>query len=357
MKNGFDTIIIGQGLAGTLLAFELNQNKRDFLIIDNAHKHSSSVVAAGLYNPVVFRKPTLGFNVEKVLPFALKKYQNLEDILGSKFLHQRPYLKFFENFKTINDWEAKAAEPKFYDFIKLPLLKAAIYGVNNDLPYAETKYTGNVDLPVFLKASNTFFKSNEALISDKVEEIKTGSKFKLNLSSGKEVFCNQLILARGFQEKNEPEFSYSTVGATKGDILTISCPNLKCDYILSKGFFILPIGKDLYKVGATYDWEDKTDAISVSAKQELLKRFESLVILPYEVVNHEAGLRPGAKDRRPLIGAHPEHKNLFIFNGLGSKGVLLGPYYANQLASHIFEGTPIDNEVNVNRMKKYYGNT
>jgi len=357
MNTVVNTVIVGQGISGSLLAFELIEKNIDFLIIDNHHLHSSSKVAAGLYNPVVFRKPTLGFNVDNVLPFALEKYGQLERKLNVKFLHQRPYLKFFENFKTINDWEAKAGDPKFNDYINLPLLKHQINGVKNDLPFAQTKFTGNVDLPLFLKNARSYFSKMGALVASKVEEISKGSDFKLVLENGKEVTCEKVILARGYQEKDEPEFSFATVGATKGDILTISCPDLNCDFTLSKGFFIMPIGGGLYKVGATYDWEDKTDNPSESAKQELQKRFESLVSLPYTVVNHEAGLRPGAKDRRPLLGSHPENKNLFLFNGLGSKGVLLGPYYANQLVEHIFEGKILDEEVNIERMKKYYGNT
>ena len=352
-----NTIIIGQGIAGTAVALELFRKGESFVCIDNNLKHASSTVAAGLYNPVVFRKPTLGFNADNVLPFALNRYKELEQLLGSKFLHERPYWKFFENYKTINNWEAKAANEKFRSYIELPLKKGPILGVNNKLPYAQTKFTGNVDIPAFLKASKAFFEKNNQSLTGEVTKIIAGNEIELRLGNGKSMTCSRLILARGHQERNYKEFEHATVGATKGDILTISCPDLKCDFTLSKGFFILPIGADLYKVGATYDWEDKTDNPSESAKKELQKRFESLVSLPYTVVNHEAGLRPGAKDRRPLLGSHPENKNLFLFNGLGSKGVLLGPYYANQLVEHIFEGKILDEEVNVERMKKYYGNT
>ena len=351
-----DTIIIGQGLAGSLIAFELEKKDKDFLVIDNNHKHASSSVAAGLYNPVVFRKPTLGFNIANVLPFALNKYEEIEALLAERFLYKRPYWKFFENFKTINNWEAKAADQKFKEYIKLPLKKEPINGVENELPYAETKFTGNVDLPLFLSKSRDYFELKKCLVNSKLEEVSYGLEIELKLSSQESLKCNRLILARGHQEGNQSEFAYSSVGSTKGDILIIKCPDLKCDYTLSRGFFILPIGNDSYKVGATYDWEDKSYIPSETAKVELAKRFENLVNLPYEIIKHETGLRPGAIDRRPLIGNHAAHKNLFIFNGLGSKGVLLGPYYANQLVNHIFEERPIDNEVNVERMRKYYGN-
>lgn len=352
-----DTIIIGQGIAGSLLAIELIEKGVDFLVLDNHLKHSSSTIAAGLYNPVVFRKPTLGFNVQNVLPFALHRYKELEQKLACSFLHERPYAKFFENYATINNWEATAADEKFRSYIKLPLKKESIEGVKNDLPYAETKYTGNVDLPLFLNAVGTLLKEQKALIQGNVKQIEYNQKITILLSNDDELQCNKLILARGHQERHSKEFAHATVGATKGDVLTIECPGLKSEYILSKGFFVMPIGNDKYKLGATYNWDDKSYEPSEEAKQELMKRFESLVDLPYKVIDHETGLRPGAKDRRPLLGAHPEIDNLYIFNGLGSKGVLLAPLYANQLANHIFEGKPIDKEVNVERMKKYYGNS
>ena len=67
------------------------------------------------------------------------------------------------------------------------------------------------------------------------------------------------------------------------------------------------------------------------------------------MVQHEAGVRPSSNDRRPILGAHPQQKNIYIFNGLGAKGVMLAPYFAQQLGANITAGKAIDKEASVER--------
>ena len=127
---------------------------------------------------------------------------------------------------------------------------------------------------------------------------------------------------------------------------------LVCGVALAVTVFNLPIGNDLYKVGATYDWKDKTNNPTAEGKKELVDKLKELISCDFEIVEHFAGVRPTVKDRRPLVGTHPIHPQLHVLNGLGTRGVMLGPYLANQLFQHIDNGAPLENEINIERCYK-----
>jgi hypothetical protein len=64
----------------------------------------------------------------------------------------------------------------------------------------------------------------------------------------------------------------------------------------------MPIGNHLFKVGATYEWNDLNDLPTEKAKQKLITKINVVVSPPYKIISHEAGLRPSVVDRRPEIG-------------------------------------------------------
>ena len=109
------------------------------------------------------------------------------------------------------------------------------------------------------------------------------------------------------------------------------------------------VGNNIYKVGATYNWKDKTDTPTEEAKEELLKKLQSLLDHPFELIGHQAGVRPTTKDRRPIIGTHPKHQNLHVFNGLGTKGVMIAPYFVDQFCDFLEGKSQLDKEVDLNR--------
>ena len=77
--------------------------------------------------------------------------------------------------------------------------------------------------------------------------------------------------------------------------------------------------------------------------------------VPFEVLSHQAAIRPTVGDRRPLVGAHPLHPHLWVLNGLGTRGVLNAPYCAQMLYQAVFEGKEIPPEMDVARFQKRLG--
>jgi glycine/D-amino acid oxidase-like deaminating enzyme len=67
------------------------------------------------------------------------------------------------------------------------------------------------------------------------------------------------------------------------------------------------------------------------ARMELDQKLMELIIIPYRVTAQDWGFRPTTPDRRPILGSMPDSENVVIFNGLGTKGVSLAPYFSAQL--------------------------
>ena len=86
-------------------------------------------------------------------------------------------------------------------------------------------------------------------------------------------------------------------------------------------------------------------------KDELISLLQKIISVPFEVVQHNASIRPTVQGRRPFIGLHPLQNNVGIFNGLGTKGVMLAPFFANQFAEHLVNGEKLNEEVDVLRYK------
>jgi glycine/D-amino acid oxidase-like deaminating enzyme len=117
--------------------------------------------------------------------------------------------------------------------------------------------------------------------------------------------------------------------------------------MVHRGVFVLPLGNDLFRVGATFKWDDVFAGPTDQARAWLLERLQALVQSPVEVVEHTAGVRPAARDRRPLLGITGAAQA--VFNGLGSRGVLLAPWCAQHLAAHLLDGAVLDPEVDAAR--------
>jgi glycine oxidase len=119
---------------------------------------------------------------------------------------------------------------------------------------------------------------------------------------------------------------------------------------------VIPLGEKKFKLSSTFSWEPLDWKTTESARTSLSNDFKSLFDSPFKVIDQQAALRPTVADRRPYLGEHPEFKNLYIFNGLGSKGVMLAPYFSKHLLEHITEGKPLLNEVDIIRHKKRFLN-
>ena len=85
------------------------------------------------------------------------------------------------------------------------------------------------------------------------------------------------------------------------------------------------------------------------ATDEIKSKLEKILKYPYEIIGQKAGIRPTTQDRRPLIGKHPEIGNAYIFNGLGTKGVSIAPYFSVMFTNWLLGEGTLSSEVDIKR--------
>ena len=168
----------------------------------------------------------------------------------------------------------------------------------------------------------------------------------------KDIQAKHIIFAEGFGIHANPYFKHLPLDGTKGELLIIKAPELNLDVIVNTSVFILPLGNDLFKIGATYNWEDKTNTPTEEGKRELVERIKEIITCDFEIVNHFAGVRPTVKDRKPLVGTYTNHNSIHILNGLGTRGVMLGPAMAKVLFDHIEYQKPLEKAIDIKRFEK-----
>ena len=348
----FDYILVGQGLAGTLLSYRLQKLGKTVLVVDKFREHTSTKVAFGVYNPMVLKRFTACWQIEQ----QIQPLYDFLDEFESEFqvsIHQTTKLwRLFNSVKEQNLWLEKSGKSNLQEYMS-PTFTANPYTlINADLGFGEVKHSGRVILPLLISTYRAYLSSKSCLLNEDFEyselEIKPDIIHYKSYSSAKIVFCE------GHRMTLNPYFNYLPLMRTKGEILTLRIKNLNLSEHIKSSISILPLGNDLYKIGATFNWDEKDEICTETAKLDLLKKLESICNVPVEVVKHEAGLRPTVKDRRALIGTHPIHKNMFVFNGLGTRGLLLAPLFSTQFANHLEQGTPLNPEVNIIRYKEAY---
>ena len=341
-------LIAGQGIAGSLLAWFLIKQGKKVLVVDDGFVQSSSRVAAGIIHPITGRRLVKTWKADTLIPFAFNCYRNVETKLNANFFYDTPLLEIFTSIQHRNDWMTRSAEEDIANYVDRIITGEEIKEpVIAPLGGALIKQSGWLNVNAFIIAIKKFLLENNAYIEGKIKPNELIFDDKMVRWNNYE--AEQLILCDGYSSLTQHFFNHLAFIPAKGEVLTISCNNLQSNYILNQSVYVLPLGANLFKVGSTFNWKDLTTQTTKEASDYLQQLLKKMIDADFEIVNHEAAIRPTTKDRRPFLGFHAQHKQLGIFNGLGTKGVMIAPYYAEQMALHIAEVKELDNEVNVLR--------
>ncbi len=317
MKNANSFIIVGQGLAGTILAHQFLEAEIPFEIWDSPSTHfTSSQAAGGIFNPVTGRKLEQTWLADDLFPYLFDFYPRLEAILGMRFFYPMPLFRPFAN-QEMKSWLVERKDQIDHGFLRW----------DSDGVWVEQ--AGWVDVVTLLRVSRAYFASKGIL----VESEYTGS---------------QAIFCEGFHGQQNPLWTCLPFLPAKGELMEIASNEPSEQFILNKNGFVLPLGSQHFKVGATYGWKEFTNETTPEALEELTKKLVLMGCTQFELVVQKTGIRPATQDRRPFIGFHP-NKQSGIFNGFGSKGVSLAPYFAKQWTSEILGKTSVHSEASIRR--------
>jgi len=258
----------------------------------------------------------------------------------------------FASIEEQNLWFEAADKPKLAKFLSTEIIENENKSIHAPFGLGEVLYTGRIDTKTLVDSYITFLMKGGKLINETFDFDKL--VIHKEYIAYKSLKAKKIVFATGFGLKSNPYFNYLPLTGSKGELLTIKAPELKENYIIKSAVFIIPMGNDSYRVGASYERTDKTNTPTEAAKKELLGRLHSFLNCDYEIVDHVAGIRPTVADRRPLVGIHPEHSNLIVLNGFGSRGVLIAPTVSMQLYNHIEKGEMLPPEIDINRFSKRF---
>ncbi|WP_299099308.1 FAD-binding oxidoreductase [uncultured Winogradskyella sp.] len=341
-----DYIIVGCGLASIAFCEVLQKENKTFRVFDD-QSQKSSIVAAGLYNPVILKRFSEVWKAKEQLAIAIPFYSSLENKLDISIDYKLRILRRFTSIQEQNKWFTASDKPSLEDFLSTVLVKNDNDCIDATLGFGEVLHAGRIDTKMLINGYRDHLKEN-----DSIEET-TFEHNKLQVLSEfvtyKDIKAKHIVFAEGFGVKQNPFFKEIPLTGSKGEIITIKAVDLQIDYAIKSSVFIIPLGNDLYNVGATYNNDDKTNTPTEKAKEELISKLKTFLKCDFEIVKHVAGVRPTVKDRRPLVGRHAVHKNLYVLNGLGTRGVMIAPYVAGKLFQLIENNHALDSEIDVNR--------
>ena len=341
-----DFLIVGQGLAGSILAEHLIQRGLNVKVLSDHSMSNSSLVAGGLYNPITGRKMVKTWNCDRLFEYLIPFYKELEKKLDAHFLYETPIYRPFFDIETQNEWMGKSSESPFQPYVKEIFTKPTYEEVNDDFGGLLLDRSGYLDTKRFVNVYKSYLQESGHLLEElfdhevieyKEEHIQYGS-----IKARGVVFCEGNLVSQN------PQFSWLPFRPVKGELITIETAHTP-QVIYNRGVFVIGKENGRCRVGATYDNGNVDLVATEKAKNQLIEKLNNLVNFDYQVVDQQVGIRPATKDRRPYIGRHPERENVIIFNGLGAKGVSLAPFYAKQLVAHLIDETKLDDEVNIER--------
>ncbi len=346
-----DYVIVGQGVAGSCFALKLIREGKTFLAVDNG-RHKASSVAVGIYNPVVLKRFSLIWKAEEQLKLLNQYFGEFETLLNEKFIEEIPTYRILKNQDEVKTWKKKSSMEELKPFLSEEISNSYDSSIETPFGFAEVKQTGRIELnkclnhfQQYLIEKNQYL--NEEFNYSKLEISEEGIRYG-SISAKRIVFCE------GFQVLKNPLFNYLPVIGVKGEVLKIETEAMLPKAIWKAHNFLMPESGKICLTASTYDRDDLTYEPTEKGKAEMEHHLKEIYTGNYTILDHTAGIRPTVVDRRPIIGNHPLHPNVFLLNGMGTRGTLLAPQMTEFLYEFIEFGKEIDREANIRRFDKLW---
>lgn len=326
---------------------------KSVIVFDEAESNRSSAIAAGLFNPITGKLLTKTWMAEKIFHELHQFYTWSEKKLGHRFFYPQPIYRPFLSVEEQNEWMGKSADHTLREYIQEVFIQSRFgHQIHDPFGGILLKQCGYLDVRVFLQVVRNYLLSKQAYMADRFDEtqleITAGSIAYKNITAGKIIFCTGTALKQSTLGGPLP------IRLLKGETLVIECDE-NLEQIYNRGVYMVPMNKDkTYKVGATYETKLLTPETTEAGRMELQVKLTELLKTPFRIIAQDWGFRPTTPDRKPMLGLLPGYENVVIFNGLGTKGVSLAPYFSGHLLNWLLGKTEIQPEVNINRYKSLF---
>ena len=348
-----DYIIVGQGIAGSLLAYQLLKAGKQVLLLNDEAIPTSSQVAGGIFNPITGKNLDKTWLADTLFPYFKDFYLSLESETQTHFYYETNLFRPYANEQQRRHFLRLTDEYDLGKYIQLVGSEDSYYSkVGNSLGGLYTKHAGWVDVPKMLAALKEVFISKESYYAERFDyqalEILADEVIYKNFRAKKIVFCE------GYYASQNPYFDWLPFNPAKGETLIAEMDDYGITEIVNQGAWIIPLGDNQYRFGSTYVWDRLDWAITAEGKDSILKKINTFLPINYQITEQQAGIRPTTKDRRPFLGIHPYYKNVSVFNGLGTKGVSLAPYFAKEMLFLLENNKDLMPDSNIKRFYSLY---
>ena len=290
-----DYIIIGLGLAGIAFCEQLEESGKTFVVFDSGIDGASRV-AAGLYNPVILKRYTLPWKAIEQFDLAIPYYKKLERKLGVSFVKPMPVCKVFSSAEDQNNWFSASDKPSLERFVSPKILPNTNQFVKAPNDFGEVLETGRVAINTLLKAYRNYLEKKQVFENSKF--IYSNITFRENFVIYGDYGASKIVFAEGYGIKENPYFSTLPLVGNKGEYIIIKAPDLQLNAAIKSSFFIVPLGEDMYKVGATFNWTDKDSVPSKEAREELVEKLLSIQLDQLNLGSNKNLNREESEERR-----------------------------------------------------------
>lgn len=339
-------LLIGQGIAGTLLAWALERRGATVALAEAAHADSASRAAAGIINPVTGHRFVRSWRFEEFYPAARDTYRALEQLLGIRCWYDEGMVRVLSTTEDANEWSARLGRSGFSEYLGdsasagdwAPLLRPGAH-------YGTVRLAGRVDFPLLLSAFRRRTQQQNRWLDRAVYD----TEYEQLLDEYDFVIC-----CEGYRAQLNAWFRHLPWRPSKGEALLIRFHDPRAAAIralLKKKLLVAPLGDGLFWAGSPYEHHFEDPYPSPAGRRWLLEQLDDTFTASFEIEGHVAGIRPTVADRRPLIGRLPHAPRIGLFNGLGTKGALLAPFWAEAFADHLLNNAPLDPAVDLSRWK------
>lgn len=347
-----DFLIIGQGIAGTFLAGELQKLNASVIVIDEARPSTASAVASGIINPLTGRRIVKTWMIDELMPFAWNAYRETGEALGISCIKQTSIIDCFPTPQMRLAFLERLEEDAQYLSLQPASINWNDY-LQYDFGYGIISPCYLVDVQTLLQAARKELASGNMLREEFFEYSRLTAmpnriEYK-DITAGKIIFCD------GISGAENPYFRLLPFAPNKGEALIAHIKDLPATSIVKKGITIVPWKDGLFWIGSSHEWQFDNDQPTNAFREKTTAQLQAFLKVPFTIVGHVAAVRPATLERRPFIGFHPHYPHIGIFNGMGTKGCSLAPYFARQLAAHCLNGTPLLPEADVQRFKRVLG--
>lgn len=335
VRNNVDFLIVGQGIAGSLLSWRLLRLGASVIVIDDNHAGAASLVAAGIINPISGKRmvPTWEFN--RFYPEAHNTYRQLESDLGAQYFREMSIIRTIQSDAETKRFNNRRDCSEFKQFLKTVNKPGLIpETINDPLGSFTLSPAAYVNLPSLVIDLGEYLDKKKSRLTCRFhyDDLKPESDKVI----WKDWIAKRIIFCEGYRGRENPWFNSLPFKPAKGEVLTLETDTpLLPSTILNCGKWLLPTSEYQCLAGATFSWDPLNSEPSERGKNEILNGLRSFTHLNFKVLNHVAGIRPTMGNSRPVIEQHSHFPALIVFNGLGTKGALIAPHCARILADNL----------------------